>query len=50
MMFSCSDPDVVNYESMLRVYTNVPYTKTYTNNMIYYLFTSVAGYKGYMLV
>lgn len=48
MMFSCNDPDIENYESMLRVYTNQPYTRTYTNNVIYYLFDNVG--KGYMLI
>lgn len=48
MMFSCNDPDITNYESMLRVFTNQPYTRTFTNNIIYYLITNTG--KGYMLV
>ena len=47
-MFSCDNPDIVDYESMLSVYSNQPYTRVFSNNVIYYMFTNIG--KGYLLV
>jgi|JI6StandDraft_1071083.scaffolds.fasta_scaffold04892_1 hypothetical protein len=49
LIFKCNDPDVKDYDSEVKIYSNQPFNRTYLNNMVFALFRSNNS-KGYVYV